>query len=166
MKNISFILFLFTNYLFSQNNFQVENNNLIWQQVFEIDSTNQIEPYFKNIAFTASLTANNTTISGNSNTYQIKNKTGLPIYAYSDFKAFVVIEIKESKYRVTVSNIFFKGLEIDFGGVKNNSEEHIEMYVLKKDNTIRPSQTTQNTLKSINDFFIEIFTIKPNISNW
>ena len=166
MKKFTFILLFITYSITAQHNFTIVNNSLQWQVIFNKDTNTNIVDYFKKNPFTSALTFTEN-ISGISNWHQLQNKKGLPIFAYQDFKAFITIEEKEDKYRVTVTNIIFKGVEISFGGVTNKSEDHLEALALKNDFTIRPSKPTQNTLNALNTFFTDTFTVNVTpTTNW
>lgn len=166
MKKLLLFITLLTSSFYAQENFKIENNSIIWQKVFD-NFTNLDLKQLQQNPFCANLQFNNV-ISGTSNYYQFPNKEGLPVFAYQDFKCFILVEEKENKYRVTISNITFKGLEIEVFGVKNKSEEYLSFYALKNNGgELRKNNSITNTLNSLNNFFIETFTLKEIIkSDW
>lgn len=141
------IIFLCSTFLFGFNlletdNFEIENGQLIWQKVFDTDLTkeqfiNEIKSsgQFDNIIennenFTAEINQLSLDFKG----YGI-SELSTPIYiARSYLKAFVLIEFKEQRYRVTLKSIkLVQKYEDALSKVGETTD--IEIFALKNRNT-------------------------------
>lgn len=148
------------------NNFVIENGKLIWQHIYETELTNK--QLIQNIKSSGNF--KNLEISDNEITGEIENLTidykgfGLsemstPIYiARTSINSFVLFELKEDRYRVTIKNI--KLIQrYDDGLSKQGDISDLENYALKKKNSIfqnnflnLPSKIIDFTFKSITEF--------------
>ena len=143
-----------------------QNNQIIWQKVFEKDSINSLTTFLAQQKFTSTLIKDQYTFTGTSNKGKITG-SGMPFYTYGDFEAFITIDEKPTRYRVTITNIVFTGVEISVMGATNKSEDALEFYAVKKDGTLRTGSTTTNTLEALNNYFIKTFTfVAPTSSAW
>lgn len=116
---------MFINYnLFGQeDNFYVDNSKIIWQKVFNDSLNIQDLKSDLNLEFTADL-------RGNLKEFKITGKN-LPIVFNNEIIASFLIENREGRYRVTVSNIRIinRGL---YDTARLSREDAIEDYYLKK----------------------------------
>lgn len=163
------IIFLCSTFLFGFNlsetdNFEIENGQLIWQKVFNTDLTkeqfiNEIKSsgQFDNIIennknFTAEINQLSLDFKG----YGV-SEMSTPIYiARSYLKAFVLIEFKEQRYRVTLKSIKLVQKHEDALS-KVGETTNIELFALKKRNTEFKS-TFLNKSSKIMDFTFQKIT--------
>ena len=86
---------------------------------------------------------------------------GLAIAVRTDFDCFIKIEVKESKYRVSISNIKFKPINIDAGMIEMNTNFVLEDIVVRNNhNEIRKNKTARKTLERLNKDFINLLKNK------
>ena len=149
----------------SQNieNYYVENNAIVWSKVFELKDTENISTLKNNLRL--NFTKEN---SGISQKQHCKCKGG-SIYLQSPFDYSFIVEQKENRYKVSISNIIFHdNLSINIGSVLiGPTTNTLEEYALKNsDNTIRKNKTNTTNLTCLNDFFIDNFKVKEKNNNW
>ena len=114
MKTI--LLLLFTSLTIAQGDFKIESNKLIWQKVFDLDISKddfiknlKLSGNFYDIEYDSFISTNikEVPIDYKASGYKVANT---PMYiSSSNIIGDVIIEFKEEKYRVTVSNIKLKG---------------------------------------------------------
>lgn len=163
-KLLLLLLFLpFTNY--SQHNFTVKNNQLVWQKVYE-------NPVKKNTFFTQLANIKETNllentaigISGTTDWYVFKIQKP-PYWASFPISYFVNIEFKENKYRVTISNVAFDGPEIITYGVKQKMDYKLNLGALDNGKLIQKKKVL-STLNQLNTHFTEKYTAKEITEDW
>jgi len=159
----------FVNFTLSvTDNFEIENGQVLWQKVYETDLTKeqligQIKSsgQFVNISENGeSLTAEINQLSMDFKGYGI-SEMSTPIYISRSYvKAFVLIEFKDERYRVTLKNIKFVQKYEDALS-KEGETTDIELYALKKRNTEfkssflkKPSKIMDFTFQKVTDFKI------------
>ncbi len=119
------------------NNFIVNESSLQWQKVFTTDLTFQeLSEELKNNGLFDRMELSKNTITGDSKilfaNYQAAGFTNLETAAYvsdSYFKAFVVVEFKEGKYRVTLKDILLTPKTYD--STKKVELNNLDYYALK-----------------------------------
>lgn len=95
------------------NNFIVSNSGLVWQRVYDIDmSSEQIEDFFKSRGFMKLTQEDKGQLVFEINKLNLNVKKRYsywitPIIMNYPMSAFVLIQCKDGKYRVTLSNITF-----------------------------------------------------------
>jgi len=161
-KLLLFLLFSFN--AFSQSEtityerFLIENNKIIWQKTYQKDSIYIAEKYKKipKLNFTKE------------NSGFVKdeklNCKGLAIYMNSAFGFYFTIEEKETKFRITVSEINFEdNIQIDFGGVTNTNKVNTlsEFELRTSDNTFRKNTQSKKNLECLDKFLLDFFELKP-----
>ena len=106
-------LFLLTNVMLAQSkktdsigNFYVIGNQLLWQKYYSLDDVNRLDEQLKNNHFTSTLDILNYKTSAQSSLSYIDGNN-LPQYTNEGFKAFIVVDIIQNRYRVTVRDIIF-----------------------------------------------------------
>lgn len=148
-----FILALCTNTISQEsvNNFHVEGTDLIWQKVFE--SPMNFEQLYTKVNESGLL--ENIEKSENKLTGELKqidadfkgagySEMGIPMYIpRSFFTGFVVLELKEGKYRVTIKRIVLTQ-KYDDPLSKQGQKTSIETYGLKRGK----SEMTASFMKS------------------
>ncbi len=149
--------FTYDNYLLSLvqlytfKNFKILDNELIWQKVFPLKIDQNAYFYkLKSVEFLNSLLKNNNIVSGKSNNKDLKIKS--PYWASFPFNCFVKIEFKDTKYRVTISNIIFDGPEIEVYGVKNKLDYKLSENVLQN-GKMKNSKKIRNVTSELDKFF-------------
>jgi len=176
MKNIfTLLLLIFTIYTYTQNpkieyeNFKLqEDKKIVWQKVYEFkgskDSITEIlKEFITTNSFLNNLKYSNYGFTGFSSYTKISDLSGLPIAVRTDFNSFISIEIKENRYRISISNIKFKPINMDFGGIEMNTNFILEDITVRNNyHEIRKNNTARKTLSKLNKDFIEILTLKTN----
>lgn len=119
------------------NNFIVSESGLQWQKVFTTDLTFQeLTEELKSNGLFDRMELGKNTLTGDSKilfaNYQAAGFTNLETAAYvsdSYFKAFVVVEFKEGKYRVTLKDILLTPRTYD--STKKVELNNLDYYALK-----------------------------------
>lgn len=177
MKNILFIttVFIFTITGFSQNplqlNFKLDDNkNVIWQKVYETENIENVKKAITSSFFTSNLSDDN--LIGQSPEVNLSSTKGVAMGAYSPYKVFIKIDLKENKYRVTVTDIVFVGMKTNIGGDGNvfgaalAQPSRLEDYAVKnKNNEFRKNGAATSLLKILNNDLDGYFTFNEQKSN-
>jgi hypothetical protein len=155
ITSISFAQFSKTD---SLGNFYVIKNKLIWQKYYQLDDINKLDQQLKSISFTSGLD-----IMGHETSTIIKNYkisgSGLPQYAQHDYDAFLVIDIFNDRYRVSVKDINFPDFtetRYYYGMKTNTTRGTLEHYILSG-NSIKRTSGSENVLYSFDTNFSDIF---------
>lgn len=169
MKAILFIIystFLISFSVSETSNFEIDEKKVIWQKVYASELTK--EELIKKITSSGnfndikkseeSLTATINELSLDYEGYG-SSEMSTPMYiARSYVKAFVLIEFKEKRYRVTIKNIKFVQ-KYDDGLSEVGETSDLELYALRKRNTEfkksflkKPSKIMNYTFESITKF--------------
>ncbi|UAM97771.1 hypothetical protein K8354_15970 [Polaribacter litorisediminis] len=170
-------LLIFAVYLnsFSQNskteykNFKLqENKTLIWQKVFEFDASKDsivklLKAFKSSNSFINKLDYNNYSFSGTSNYSKISDMNGMPLGVQTEFNCFIKIDVKEQKHRITISDLKFKPITIDFGGIETNNSFSIEDIAVRNNyHEIRKNNTARKVLTNLNNDLLNLLTLKEN----
>jgi hypothetical protein len=113
MKNLLLLFALLPFLNHAQSNFFIEQNELIWQKVYDIKSSPEEfkNHLLKNLEFSDIEVSNDQIIATINNLkidYKGYGKSAFSTSAYipqSDFHALTIIEFKDDRYRVTVKDI-------------------------------------------------------------
>ena len=168
MKKI-ILLLLFTNICIAQHHFKIENEAVIWQKVFETDSTNTVAIFkkLKGLKQTNKLDFSvNNKIQGET-VYTSVKLSNPAHWAGWPYKCFLNIEFKKNRLRVTASDFTFDGPTINIYGVESKLD-----YIMTKGAVKRGKfKTNKKTIATLNDFeihLIDLFTISENKEedNW
>ena len=84
----------------------------------------------------------------------------LPVYTKKGFKAFVIVDVESSQYRVTIKQIMFPDFveNVYYNGMRQNSRTgFLENYVLRKDGDFNRNNATLNVLNSFDQIFNAVF---------
>ena len=166
MKKYLLIL-LFSNAVFSQKiqlpeTFTVVNNKIIWTKIYDSNNSDII----KNLKSDLSLKIDSDS-TGTANHLNLRCK-GISIYCMSNFSINFKVESKGNQYRILVSDIIFEqNIQFETLGVRTSeTTSTIESFELRnKDNTLRQNSQSAKNLKCINDYLINLFTVKE-IEKW
>lgn len=169
MKSISLILcsiFLIGFTPPETDNFQIENGLVLWQKVYETDLTKeQLIKQIKSSGQFENISENEESLSAEINQLSMDfkgygiSKISTPMYVSQSYvKAFVLIEFKDERYRVTLKNIKF-AQKYEDALSKEGETTDIELYALKKRNTVfkssflkKPSKIMDFTFQKITHF--------------
>lgn len=174
MKKIITLLFLVSAFVcFSQNkkleyeNFKLQDDKkLIWQKVYEYKGSKDtivklLKVFITSGSFLNKLKYDNYSFNGFSNYTKISDLRGLALAVRTDYNCFINIEIKENKYRVSISNVKFKPITMDFGSIEMETNFVLEdITVRNKHHEIRKNNTARKTLTRLNKDFIEVLTLR------
>lgn len=180
MKNFILFFFLISNfYVLGQNespedlNFILDDNNkVIWQKVFEVgygveSLVNDLKSYFENNLFTNSMEPVNNGFAGKSATVKLSSIRGVAMGAYSPYSSFIKIDVKENRYRVSVTDIVFEGIEtgVTSGGISISSTTPLTLEDLAVKNTkseFRKNSAALTLLTTLNTDFNNYFILKQS----
>ncbi|GGC81035.1 hypothetical protein GCM10011508_05480 [Flavobacterium lutivivi] len=172
----TFLLFftLFTTH-FNQNdneNFLVENNQVVWQKIYETELSKETlidkiktAGKFENINISSDkLTAEIKDLSIDYKGYG-ESEMSTPMYLSRSFvKAFCMFEFKDKKYRVTFKSIKFVQ-KYDDALSKMGEITDIENFALSKKNTEFKSGFLKKPSKILNHTFSKVTEFKNDIEN-
>lgn len=163
---IAFILF--TNMLLAQSiktdsvgNFYVIERQLLWQKYYSLDDIDELDAHLKSGHFTSTLDILNYKTSAQSTLSYLKGNN-LPQYTNEGFKAFIIIDIIQNRYRVTVRDIIFpKYIQTYYtNGFKNEQGGTLDHYILRtSDHEIKRNSGTYNILDTFNNSFEAAFNL-------
>jgi len=127
------------------NNFKNENGTLIWQKIYERDSSINIIDKFVSSGILENIIIKDDQIMGDLKPFDTDFKgvgfteMGTPIYvARSRIKGYITIEIKENKYRATIKDIFLIQ-KYDDGLSKQGEETSLSTFALKGNTDFKPA---------------------------
>lgn len=164
MKLLLFIFFPIA--VFSQETLNIEDGEITWKKVYE---TNLSEGEIK-----TSLRANSTlnpisdNFSGTSNLVSLKCEETIPIYLEGKIQFFVLIEFKENRYRVSVSDInVIPDETTEVFGVRSTEDgKALEDYQIRNNGEFRKNNMASNTRNCIENYFLDLFKFTEVSSNW
>lgn len=172
MKRILLLIFIFSciNFTFAspaENNFSIKDGKLVWQKVFDTELTkNELFRYFAyNGAFEVIKEEDSTLLLQHKKAVlNFKPYKGAVIMAmHSPATAQAVIQYKDGKYRVTVTDVIYHSdLSVSLRGVSTNSNTQYSLdeiaYNFKKQE-YRSSFKSRGYAEMMNNIFIDLFTI-------
>lgn len=151
-----------------------ENKKVTWQKIYpvnlESDSlTKSLKTYLKNNFFTSQLNLIDNKFIGQSTKVKLSSTKGVAMGALTPFTAYVKIDIKNNRYRVSVTDIIFDGTEVGVSSgsfsISSATPLTLEDFVVRnKKNEFRKNNTALSLLKVINKDFENYFNLKE-ISN-
>ena len=162
--------------LFAQDtiyNFRTEQDELIWQKVYETQSSfDELLSYVQNNGVLESISVTNNKITGDLKPFEVDYKGAgysrgfTPIYLLSNlFTGYVVIEFKESRYRVTISKIMLEQLYSN-GLSQMGEKETLNTFAIKKGKNTMKDIFKGSASKIVDYNFNKLFTIKKQDDNW
>ncbi len=166
IKILTSLLILFTIFSYGQfentdavGNFSLVKNKLVWQKHYQLDDVNVLDEQLKTTPFTSNLRILDFETDVITNLFKLV-ANGLPQYAQSDYKAYLVIDIYRDTYRVTIKDITFPKFVENYyyNGMRQNSRSGaLENYILKNDGSINRTNANLHVLNSFDASFEEIF---------
>lgn len=165
MKKFYFIL-LFTSICYCQDinykRFSIENKQIVWQNIYQKDSIQNIEALKKNLNL----------VFTNLNSGYSKNQklrcSGIAIYMMDIFQFNFQIEEKENKYRIRISNIAFNdNIELNLGSVQTTNKINLlEDFELKtKDYKFRKNSQSKKNMECLDQYLLELINTSV-IDKW
>ena len=142
-------------------NFYVIGNQLMWQKLYDLDDINALDAYLKSGHFTSTLDILNYKTSAQSNLSYIEGNN-LPQYTNKGFKAFIIIDIIQNRYRVTVQQIIFPDYiqTYYYNGFRNDRGGTLDHYILRtSDHEIKRNSGTYNILETFSNSFEASFNL-------
>ena len=140
-------------------NFYVKNNKLIWQKYYELGDEEKLDQTLKANELTNNLDIFDFETSAISDLVYIDGNN-LPSYTKKGFKAFVIIDVEQNQYRVTIKDIIFPDFVENnyYNGRRQVSRTgSLENYVLRQNGTINRNNATINVLESFDYIFDQVF---------
>ena len=121
-------------------NFKVENGNIYWQKIYEQDV--DIKAMLINSGKFTDITQSNGMITARIKPAKVdangRSAMEIPIYIRDDhMTAFVRIQQKENRYRVTVDQFVFIDM-VDSPLGQQGEETSLEAYAIKRDGSLKP----------------------------
>lgn len=174
MKSIIFSLLIFVSVnvcaqYTELKDIKIINGAVVYQRVFEStgDIASKVSRILKAGPFTE-VTENSAYLSDFSiNPVKYSSYKQSPIYMRGKWYGNVVVDLKEGKYRITITSIqVLVPLEFNYGGVDNvATKESIEKYFVKKDLTFKSAQEQSVVLlcDALSDLFREV---EQTTDNW
>jgi len=163
---ISFLLFILTFSSFAQfqkadsiGNFYVIKNKIVWQKEYYFNDIDDLNDKLKRESFTSGLDILKFGTSTLTDLFTIDG-INLPQYARHDFKAFLVIDVYQETFRITIKDITFPDFveNIYYNGMRQNSRTgSLENYILGKDGNFKRNNSNINVLNSFDNSFSAIF---------
>ena len=131
MKKMLLVLFVTAN-SFAQSSYKVDGAGIVWQHIYETNESELIIKQLKSAKETANLTFEDGLIYGVTDFYNDDKS----LYTNS-MRYYLKVDVKNNKYRVTISDIAFKGGETTYGtqNLAFSKREHYELnkwYLNKK----------------------------------
>jgi len=135
-----------------------EDKTIIWQKVFETDKNfSDIEQYFATIPFTSNLKLKDSTLIGRSAKSTLSSKSGVVMGAFGDYDCLTLIDIKDGKYRVTISDLKFDPPNIQYA---SGSFFLSDLTIRDNHFEIRGNKNTHNLLDILDKDFTSQFVLK------
>ncbi|WP_294304440.1 hypothetical protein [uncultured Chryseobacterium sp.] len=140
MKKIFFLFILFSAVAFGQQNFNIDNRQIYWQKIY--DTANNDSNHLANIfSGSGKITIDEKSPTGFSGIvkdfvmdYKGAGSSFMATPGYlneqNKYSANYTVEIKDNRYRVTVTNIRLKGLDLNYGMIRTDGNENLEEYAL------------------------------------
>ncbi len=139
-------------------NFYVIKNKLVWQKYYYLDDIDELDRQLKSNDLTSNLDILNFGTTAISSLLDIPGNN-LPLYTKNGFKAFIVIDIMNDKYRVSIKDITFPDFveERYYNEMRNSSGGTLDYYILRQGETIKRNNAALNVLNSFDTSFSEVF---------
>lgn len=175
MKKI-LLLLLICNSVFAQNknqtldenknlvmyeNFEIEDNIIVWKKVFEIENVDILNDLRENLKLKF-----NKDNSGSVKDLSLNCK-GTSVQLAANFNLDFRVDIKEGKYRIMATNFIFESpMQFSSGMISTSRQSYnLEYFIVKKNNTFRKNFQVKADLECMNEVLTSLFTIKPILEN-
>lgn len=151
------ILLLTTTICIAQTNFTFDNDELKWEKIYQGD-TSKLSDYLSNQSFTRPMNG----LEGETNYIKIKT--------YNEIKAFARIDIKDGRYRVTLTEIAFAPMDVGIsaGMFSVTDREPVKLQLIavkKKTGEVKTTGSIGKMMQEFDEYFSKVFSIKENNSN-
>jgi len=161
---ILFLLLTFSGYAQFQKtdsvgSFYVIKGKLVWQKYYHLDDINDLDEQLKSNDLTNNLNILKFGTSASSNLLDISG-SNLPLYTKKGFKAFIIIDIINNTFRVSVKTITFPDYVEEryyYNGIKDTNGGTLDYYILRQDETIKRNNASLNVLNSFDTRFSQVF---------
>lgn len=169
MRNFIYILFVVGFSLKAQDrgNFKVENGQIVWQKIYHTSlSEDQIKKAIQADPILNPMAAD---LSGTSNPVKVDCNKSLPIYMDGQVQYFGRIEVKEGRYRITVSNInIIPSMTISFMGARSGENPTpLETYQIRtRDQQLKNNSLATNTIGCLDAYFWKTFAFRLPEDDW
>ncbi len=145
----------------SVGSFYVIKSKLVWEKYYHLGDINELDRQLKNNDLTNNLEILDFGTSAMSNLVEIPGNN-LPTYTNKGFKAFIVIDIINDKYRVSVKSISFpeyveERYYYNYNAGKITTGGTLDYYILRQDETIKRNNASLNVLNSFDTSFSMVF---------
>lgn len=160
----SLLILLSVPTLAQEHNFIIENSDVIFRKVFEIDVSSDMV-----IKHLNAIGAKNINKQKDYLTFEIDgieidyqkygtSRGSLPIGVVAPFYANGLIEFKEGKYRGSISKIVWKDRYTEVSGY--------DMLTKKRGTMFRDSDSMKKVIRIYNQYFEDLMTIKSTDDDW
>ncbi|VAV84560.1 hypothetical protein MNBD_BACTEROID02-2010 [hydrothermal vent metagenome] len=143
----------------SVGNFYLKKNKLIWQKSYYLHDINALDEQLKSNPFTSKLRILDFGKDVVTDSFNLISNN-LPQYARSNYTTFLVIDIYQDYFRVTIQNITFPDFVENhyYNGMRQNSRTGaLENYILRNDGLINRTSANLHVLHSFDTSFEDIF---------
>lgn len=173
MKKLIFLIsFTISSFCWSQeaNDFKIENNQVIWQKVYENKNDSFKNNIKTKISRIISETENQLIAEINNIQHDYKSlgisEISCPIYiSRTNTKATLILDIKENRYRVTLKNITLVQLYTDTLS-EQGEINYLENFALKNNNTKFKNSFLKKPGTILNYSYSKIFKESNKTDNW
>ncbi|MGM1056053.1 MAG: hypothetical protein ACQEWG_09225 [Bacteroidota bacterium] len=151
---------------FGQQNFTTENNEVVWQKIYESElSKDDIKEIIEKDPVLTSVAEN---FIGVSVPVKLDCEQTQPIFMRDQIQYFTSIDFKEGRYRVTVSKIeLLPSTTASLYGVETtNNPVPYNDYQVKKNGELRTGKMLQNSRECLNKYLQEKFNFKKSSDDW
>ncbi len=163
----TFILFIFISAgAFGQEHFNIENNQIVWQKVYETELNKEdITQLLKKDPELSSIAES---LTGTSNPLKLDCEQTQPIFMQDQIQYFTAIDFKEGRYRVTIKKIeLLPSNSVSLYGVEtSNNPVPYEDFQVKKNGDLRTGKMLQNSRECLENYFQKKFNFKKSSDDW
>lgn len=153
------------------NNFKIEENDLIWQKIFQSDTSMKVIDLFVSAGIIDNIIVKDNQIMGDLKPFDADFKgagyseMNTPIYvARMRIKGYITVDIKVDRYRVTIKDIRLKQI-YDDGLSKQGEETSLSSFALKGTTDFKPA-FLKAPVKIYNYSFENRIKLKMTTDNW
>lgn len=148
-----------TKYTKMPESFSIENKTIInWEKIYVLKENEKIEDLKNNLKLKIS-----NDFIGSISDNQCKCPGG-SIFMDWNFNFNYKIDVKDNRYRVSISNIIFKnGMQYYYYGVTTTKDiSTLEYFALKNNGEFKISFQNKANLECLDRYFTKLFTIQQN----
>lgn len=144
----------------------INNGEITWQKIYETDLSK--EELKNSIKSNATLNPIAENFSGTANAVSLDCQKTIPIYLEGKIQFFALIEYKEGRYRVSVSNInVIPNQTMELWGVRETEAgKPLEDYQVRNNGEFRKNNMATNTRECIENYFVDLFYFTKVSNDW